>query len=76
MQDELKNVISQAMNTSSNSEQELVEQIAEGELSDEVLEAVAGGKGCRQNSHVYDYVECTWASFSWKKDGLGVARGK
>jgi len=43
MQDELKQVISQAMNNSSNFEQEPTEQIAEGELSDEALEAVAGG---------------------------------
>lgn len=43
MQDELKNVISQAMNTSVNFEQEPIEQVAEGELSDEALEAVAGG---------------------------------
>ncbi len=42
MQDELKKVISQAMGTSSNSEQEPIAQFT-GELSDETLEAVAGG---------------------------------
>ncbi len=31
------------MNANTNSEQELTEQLAEGELSDEALEAVAGG---------------------------------
>jgi len=44
MQDELKNVISQAMNTNSEFEQEPTTQFAEGELSDEALDAVAGGK--------------------------------
>jgi len=44
MQDELKQVISQAMNTSSSEEQEPIAQFAEGELSDEALEAVAGGR--------------------------------
>ena len=43
MQDELKKVISQAMDTSSSEEQEPIAQIAEGELTDEALEAVAGG---------------------------------
>ena len=43
MQDELKNVISQAMNTNSEFEQEPISQVAEGELSDEALDAVAGG---------------------------------
>ncbi len=43
MQDELKKVISQAMDTSSEEEQEPIAQIAEGELTDEALEAVAGG---------------------------------
>ncbi|KAB8330748.1 bacteriocin [Scytonema tolypothrichoides VB-61278] len=42
MQDELKNVISQAMNTNSESEPEQTTPIAE-ELSDEELETVAGG---------------------------------
>ncbi|BAY42693.1 hypothetical protein SAMD00079811_02710 [Scytonema sp. HK-05] len=42
MQDELKNVISQAMNNSSESEQEYIAASAE-ELSDEALDAVAGG---------------------------------
>ena len=55
MQDELKQVISQAMNNSSNFEQEPIEQIAEGELSDEALEAVAGGR-CRNHSRDYDCV--------------------
>ncbi len=41
MQDELKKVISQAMNTSSEEEQESISQFEE--LSDEDLEAVAGG---------------------------------
>ncbi|KAB8330746.1 bacteriocin [Scytonema tolypothrichoides VB-61278] len=42
MQDELKNVISQAMNTNSESEPEQTTPIAE-ELSDKELETVAGG---------------------------------
>ncbi len=42
MQDELKNVISQAMNTNSEEEQESISPFEE--LSDEDLEAVAGGK--------------------------------
>jgi hypothetical protein len=42
MQDELKNVISEAMDTRSKLEQEPVEPIAE-ELSEELLETVAGG---------------------------------
>ncbi|BAY42694.1 hypothetical protein SAMD00079811_02720 [Scytonema sp. HK-05] len=42
MQDELKNVISQAMNNSSESEQEHIAASAE-ELSDKALDAVAGG---------------------------------
>ncbi len=56
MQDELKKVISQAMNTSANFEQEPIEQIAEGELSDEALEAVAGGV-CRDWSK---RTPCIW----------------
>ncbi len=44
MQDELKKVISQAMNTNSEFEQEPSTPFAEGELSDEALEAVAGGR--------------------------------
>ena len=49
MQDELKNVISQAMNSNSEFEQA---QFAEGELSDEALDAVAGGLSiiCRQQT--------------------------
>ena len=43
MQDELKKVISQAMNTNFEFEQEPTTQFAEGELSDEALETVAGG---------------------------------
>jgi len=43
MQDELKQVISQAMDISSSEEQEPIVQIAESELTDEALEAVAGG---------------------------------
>jgi hypothetical protein len=46
MQDELKKVISQAMNTSSEFDQEPIAQF-NGELSDEDLEAVAGGTICR-----------------------------
>ncbi|BAZ20541.1 hypothetical protein NIES4073_14170 [Kalymmatonema gypsitolerans NIES-4073] len=42
MQDELKNVISEAINNSTEFEQEQITPIAE-ELSDEALEAVAGG---------------------------------
>ncbi|BAZ20542.1 hypothetical protein NIES4073_14180 [Kalymmatonema gypsitolerans NIES-4073] len=43
MQDELKNVISEAMDTRSKFEQEPVKQIAEAELCEELLETVAGG---------------------------------
>ena len=50
MQDELKNVISQAMNTNSEFEQEPTTQFA-GELSDEALEAVAGGMCARSWYH-------------------------
>ena len=50
MQDELKKVISQAMNTSSNFEQESIGQFEE--LSDEDLEAVAGGI-CKNNSRQF-----------------------
>ncbi|MBW4596657.1 MAG: hypothetical protein KME46_28100 [Brasilonema angustatum HA4187-MV1] len=46
MQDELKKVISKAMNTKSEFEQEPIAQFAEGELSDEALETVAGGMVC------------------------------
>lgn len=42
MQDELKNVISQAMSNNSKLEQEPIPQF-DGELSDEALEEVAGG---------------------------------
>ncbi len=45
MQDELKKVISQAMNTNSELEQESIAQF-DGELSDEALEEVAGGRWC------------------------------
>ena len=55
MQDELKNVISQAMNTNSEFEQESISQFAEGELSDEALDTVAGGK-CTNSSKNYDNV--------------------
>ncbi|MBW4596658.1 MAG: hypothetical protein KME46_28115 [Brasilonema angustatum HA4187-MV1] len=43
MQDELKKVISEAMDTNSELKQEPTEQIPQGELSDEALESVAGG---------------------------------
>ncbi len=43
MQDELKKVISQAMDTNSKFEQEPTMQAAEAELSDEALETVNGG---------------------------------
>ena len=46
MQDQLKKVISQAMITNSEFEQEPIAQFDEGELSDEDLEAVAGGIVC------------------------------
>ncbi len=59
MQDELKNVISQAMNTNSKFEQEPTTQFAEGELSDEALDAVAGGK-CRNWSKHYECI-LSWA---------------
>ncbi|BAY42696.1 hypothetical protein SAMD00079811_02750 [Scytonema sp. HK-05] len=42
MQDELKNVISQAMSSNSQLEQESISQFEE--LSDEDLEVVAGGR--------------------------------
>jgi hypothetical protein len=42
MKDELKNIISQSMNTNSQ-DQESIEQFAEGELSDTALDSVAGG---------------------------------
>ena len=62
MQDELKNVISQAMNSNSEFEQA---QFAEGELSDEALDAVAGGS-CTNNSQNWKHVRvfftaiCYW----------------
>ncbi len=43
MQNELKKVISEAMDANSEFEQEQIAQTAEGELSDEALETVAGG---------------------------------
>ncbi len=52
MQNELKKVISQAMNTSSEFEQEPIAQF-NGELSDEDLEAVAGGTICRLRTLPY-----------------------
>jgi hypothetical protein len=60
MQDELKKVISEALNTSAE-EQELIEQFAEGELSDEALETVAGGF-CRADTTRYVYNEYFWTS--------------
>ena len=59
MQDELKNVISQAMNTNSEFEQEPTTQFAEGELSDEALEAVAGGR-CKNWSKYQDCIGWTF----------------
>ena len=61
MQDELKKVISRALNTSSKLEQELINQSTEGELSDEALEAVAGGF-CRADTTRYVYREYFWTS--------------
>ncbi len=59
MQDELKNVISQAM----NSEFEQA-QFAEGELSDEALDAVAGGK-CTNCSRNYEYKKVLWTAYCY-----------
>jgi hypothetical protein len=59
MQDELKNVISQAMNTSSEFEHEPME------LSDEELEAVAGGV-CIKGSRHYFEVKKFWTSICYK----------
>jgi hypothetical protein len=59
MQYELKNVISQAMNTNSEFEQEPTTQFAEGELSDEALDTVAGGV-CRLWSIVQKPVKLLW----------------
>ena len=63
MQDELKKVISQAMNTSSNFEQESIGQFEE--LSDEDLEAVAGGV-CVSGSRHYAEVKKLWTSICYK----------
>ncbi|NJM71737.1 MAG: hypothetical protein HC862_16905 [Scytonema sp. RU_4_4] len=60
MQDELKNVISQAMN--SEFSQEPTTQFAEGELSDEALDAVAGGK-CTNCSKNKEYVKILWTVY-------------
>ena len=69
MQDELKKVISQAMNTSTNFEQEPTTEFAEGELSDEALDAVAGGR-CNNWSRDY-YYKCTWFSASKERNANG-----
>jgi hypothetical protein len=61
MQDELKNVISQAMNTSSEFEHEPIAQFDEGELSDEALEAVAGGFCC----HPLKRTVVPWPAKTW-----------
>ena len=59
MQEELKKVISHAMDTNSKFEQEPIEQFAEGELSDEALEAVAGGV-CIHGSRASGTVVIAW----------------
>ena len=58
MQDELKNVISQAMNSNSEFEQA---EFAEGELSDEALDAVAGGS-CYNYSRNWKQVRVLWSA--------------
>ncbi len=50
MQDELKKVISQVMNTNSEFEQQSIAQF-DGELSDEDLDTVAGGHGRHHGHH-------------------------
>ncbi len=61
MQDELKKVISQAMDTSAEEEQEPIAQFAEGELSDEALEAVAGGR-CTNDSKDWKRIVILWTT--------------
>ncbi|NJM71736.1 MAG: hypothetical protein HC862_16900 [Scytonema sp. RU_4_4] len=66
MQDELKNVISQAMNSNSEFGQESISQFAEGELSNEALEEVAGGC-CK--CHTYKkqtYYNCPKQTYNYK----------
>ncbi len=71
MQDELKEVISQAMDTSSNFEQEPVEQFGEGELSDQALDTVAGGVwGCVKSTKYQGSICILWSAVKNAK-GLG-----
>lgn len=63
MQDELKKIISHAMDTNSNLEQDPVAQL-EGELSAEALESVAGGRGCIDRTRAYTQNDCHWFSAS------------
>jgi hypothetical protein len=71
MQDELKNVISQAMNTNSDFEQEPTTQFAEGELSDEALDAVAGGS-CSNHSCNWKKIKVLWTAACYWNGNKGV----
>ena len=65
MQDELKSIISQAMESNSKLGQEPIEQFAE-ELSDEALEAVAGGV-CVNHTK---YQACVGWTFFWNGNNV------
>ena len=67
MQDDLKKVISQAMSTNSEFEQESIAQF-DGELSDEALDAVAGGGGCcYHHSHKPPHCQYSHCKHSYRK---------
>ncbi len=40
----------------------------EGELSEEALETVAGGKICVQSSHAHNKYDCSWFSAKYKRN--------
>jgi hypothetical protein len=64
MQDELNKVISQAINTNSEFEQEPMTEFAEGELSDEALETVAGGS-CTNYSQNRRRIRVLWTAICY-----------
>ena len=73
MQDELKKVISQAMNTNFEFEQEPTTQFAEAELSDEALETVAGGYECvGGRTNIVRGRSCRLFTFKYNRNANGL----